>query len=109
MEYFLCIINIILVGFIVYNVYNYTIIREGLEGCPASAAEQEGDRSRRASRQEIDETIKNLNASIGAIAVQQNNLSIAISSQEDKLKEVSKAATEKAKKNKEKLDKVNNK
>jgi len=107
MEYFLLVVNILLIIIIMYNIYNWLNVKEGLEGCPASQSEQEGDRSRRASRQEIDATIKDLKAQINGIRNTHITFLQAVSKNENKLKEVSKAATDKAKRNKAKLDKVN--
>lgn len=109
MEYFLLVVNILLIMIIMYNIYNWLNVKEGLEGCPASQSEQEGDRSRRASRQEIDATIRDLKAQITDLKKTHKGFNHKIFINDRKLREVSIAATDKANRNKAKLDKVNGK
>ena len=91
---------------IIYNIYNWINVKEGLEGCPASQSEQEGDRSRSASRQEIDSTIRDLKAQIKNLKKTHRGINNKIAINDRKLREVSIAASDKAKRNKAKLDKL---
>ena len=98
MNYLLVFVNIILTFVILYNIYNWTIMREGLDGCEATPIEQENRRKRGATRREIDNTIKDLKAEINNVLLQQNALVSKIKSNENKLRKITEKAEEKARK-----------
>ena len=107
MNYLLISINIILTIIIICHIYNYWFtIKEGLEGCPASDSEQESRRRRGASRNEINSTIKDLKSQIKSVKIMINIQESKIKDNKDKLVEITKEASAKAKRNKDKMDKL---
>ena len=107
MNYLLISINIILTIIIICHIYNnWFTIKEGLEGCPASDSDQEARRRRGASRREIDSTIKDLKAQIKNVKIMINIQKSKIKDNKDKLVEITKEASAKAKRNKAKMDKM---
>ena len=94
MNYLLITINIVLTIIIICHIYNnWFIIKEGLEGCPASSSQQESNRRRGASRREINSTIKDIKAQIKQVQKEQKGI----------FKNVK---YNKLKRNKEKMDKL---
>jgi len=107
MNYLLIGVNIILTFIIICHIYNNRIvIKEGLEGCPASSSEQEANRRRGSSRREVNSTIKDLNSQINSVEKRLNALGKNITFNTAKLTAISKEATAKAKRNKDKMDKL---
>tara|TARA_Y100001970_G_scaffold76249_1_gene96755 strand:+ start:2244 stop:2570 length:327 start_codon:yes stop_codon:yes gene_type:complete len=107
MNYLLISINIILTIIIICHIYNnWFTIKEGLEGCPASQRDQEARRRRGASRNEINATIKDIQAKINQVRRGQSDLTRKIDYNRIKLEAVSKEASAKAKRNKDKMDKL---
>jgi hypothetical protein len=88
----------------IYN--NWFIIKEGLEGCPASSSQQESNRRRGASRREINSTIKDIKAQIKQVQKEQKGIFKNVKYNKLKLEVISKEAVAKAKRNKEKMDKL---
>lgn len=107
MNYLLIGVNIILTFIIICHIYNnWIVIKEGLEGCPASTSEQQANRRRSASRKEINSTIRDLNSQISSVEKKLGALGKNITFNTAKLTAISKEASAKAKRNKEKMDKL---
>jgi len=99
-------INIILLGGILYTVYNYMFLKEGLEGCPANSSDKSQDRSRSAKREEINNTISNLKAEIKDVNSRISKLNNKVAGNKRELEKVSDAAARKAKETQKKMDEV---
>tara|TARA_B100002051_G_C16352504_1_gene447046 strand:+ start:212 stop:538 length:327 start_codon:yes stop_codon:yes gene_type:complete len=107
MNYLLIGVNVILTIIIICHIYNnWIVIKEGLEGCPASSSEEQANRKRGASKREISSTIKDLNSQINALDQKIGKLDGKVGVNKIKLEAISKEAAEKAKRNKEKMDKM---
>jgi len=105
---FVFLINIILITIILYNVYNWIFLREGLQGCPANTKEAEENRRRGAKRGEINNIIKDLKVEIKQLRKEHLYINDRIKKNSSKLEVISKEAAEKAKRNKAKMDKIKN-
>tara|TARA_Y100001970_G_scaffold279263_1_gene386275 strand:+ start:2523 stop:2837 length:315 start_codon:yes stop_codon:yes gene_type:complete len=99
-------INMILLGGLLYTIYTYMFLKEGLEGCPANFNDKSRDRSRSAKRDEIDNTIANMKAEIANLNLRITTLNIGVTANKRELEKVSDAAARKAKETQKKMDEV---
>jgi len=106
MNFLVYTINILLIGGIIFSIYKKMFLKEGLEGCPANSTDKANDRSRSAKREEIDNTIANMKAQIADLNLRISILNVGVSANKSELEKVSDAAAAKAKRNKEKMDKL---
>lgn len=104
MNYFITSINIILLLFIIYTIYKWNFLKEGLEGCPADSSDLESDRKRGAKREEINSTIADLKAEINRLNIDFSMFKPNVLNNTKELEKISDAAAKKAKENKSKLD-----
>jgi len=80
----------------------------GLPGCPATSGDLEGNRRRGAKRGEINNVIKDLKAEINQLRKNHIFIRDQILRNSYKLEVISKAAVDKARRNKDKMDKIKN-
>jgi len=107
---FVFLVNILLIILILYNIYNLIFLQEGfgLPGCPATSGDLEGNRRRGAKRGEINNVIKDLKAEINQLRKNHIFIRDQILRNSYKLEVISKAAVDKARRNKDKMDKIKN-
>ena len=106
MNYLMNTINILLLSGILYTIYNYMTLKEGLEGCPANSSDKARDRSRSAKREEINNTIANMKAEINNLNLRISTLNVGVAGNKRELEKVSDAAARKAKETQKKMDSV---
>lgn len=106
MNYLINTMNILLLGGLLYNIYNNMFLKEGLQGCPANSSDKARDRERSAQREEIDNTISNLKAEIKELNSRISDLNSNVSDNRRELEKVSDAAARKAKETQKKMDKA---